>query len=117
MGQAAVSANLASSVILIIVALSGLGNFCIPDYATQLSAAYIRMALVVAAWLGGLLGMACLITVALGAMARLKSYGVPFLAPLAPKTYAKQPSILRGPLQPHKRAADITNTQTWRDGQ
>ena len=99
LGQAAVSANLASSVILIIVALSGLGNFCIPDYATQLSAAYIRMALVIAAWLGGLLGMACLVTVALGAMARLKSYGVPFLAPMAPKTYAKRPAILRGALR------------------
>ena len=99
--------------ILIIVALSGLGNFCIPDYATQLSAAYIRMALVIAAWLGGLLGMACLVTVALGAMARLKSYGVPFLAPMAPKTYAKRPAILRGALRPHKRATDITNTHTW----
>lgn len=116
LGQAAVSANLASSVILIIVALSGLGNFCIPDYATQLSAAYIRMALVIAAWLGGLLGMACLVTVALGAMARLKSYGVPFLAPMAPKTYAKRPAILRGALRPHKRATDITNTHTWGGG-
>ena len=111
LGQAAVSANLASSVILIIVALSGLGNFCIPDYATQISAAYIRIAMVIAAWLGGLLGLTCLAAVALGAMARLKSYGVPFLSPVAPKTNAKQPPVLRGPLRMHKKTVDYANTQ------
>lgn len=110
LGQAAVSANLASSVILIIVALSGLGNFCMPDYSTQISASYFRLSLVLAAWLAGLLGIVCVATLSLGAMARLKSYGVPFLAPVAPKTYAKQPAILRGPLRMHKEAVDFTNT-------
>ena len=57
-----------------------------------------------------------LLGMALGAMARLKSYGVPFLAPMAPKTYAKRPAILRGALRPHKRATDITNTHTWGGG-
>ena len=42
LGQAAVAANLASSVMLIIVALSGLGNFCVPDYSTQIAASDLR---------------------------------------------------------------------------
>lgn len=68
LGQAAVAANLASSVMLIIVALSGLGNFCVPDYSTQIAASYFRIAFVIAAWLGGLLGLAA---------ALVGVYGVP----------------------------------------
>lgn len=110
LGQAAVSANLASSVILIVVALSGLGNFCIPDYATQISASYIRWAFVIAAWLSGLLGMSCMLVAFLGLTASLKSYGVPFLTPAAPKTYSKRPTVLRGRVKMHTSPDDYTNS-------
>ena len=110
LGQAAVSANLASSVMLIVVALSGLGNFCIPDYATQISASYIRGAFVIAAWIGGLLGMSCTMVAFLGLMASLKSFGIPFLTPTSPKTYSKRPAIVRGRITMHSRTDDYINT-------
>lgn len=111
LGQAAVSANLASSVILIVVALSGLGNFCIPDYATQISASYIRVAFVIAAWIGGLLGMSCMLVAFFALMASLKSFGVPFLTPASPKTYSKRPVIARGRITMHSKAEDYMNTR------
>ena len=111
LGQAAVAANLASSVVLIVVALTGLGNFCIPDYSTQLAAAFFRLTLTIAAWIGGLLGVICLMTVFLAWMASLKSYGVPFLAPFSPKAHSQKPMILRGRLTMHQQAEDIMNTQ------
>ncbi len=111
LGQAAVAANLASSVVLIVVALTGLGNFCIPDYSTQLAAAFFRMTLTIAAWIGGLLGVICLMTVFLAWMASLKSYGVPFLAPFSPKAHSQKPMILRGRSTMHQQAEDIMNTQ------
>ncbi|MBQ7091755.1 MAG: spore germination protein, partial [Clostridia bacterium] len=110
LGQAAVTANLASSVMLIVVALSGLGNFCIPDYSTQISASYIRIALVVAAWLAGLLGVFCAAAGLLAMMCALKSYGVPFLAPVAPKTNSRRPPVLRGPITMHSGSKDFINT-------
>lgn len=110
LGQAAVAANLASSVILIIVALSGLGNFCIPDYSTQISASYFRIAFVLAAWMGGLLGLVAAFMLFIGYISNLKSFGVPFLAPYAPKTYAKRPFILRGKIGLHHRGEDYLNT-------
>lgn len=110
LGQAAVTANLASSVMLIVVALSGLGNFCIPDYSTQISASYIRMALVVAAWLAGLLGVFCTAAGLLAMMCALKSYGVPFLAPVAPKTNSRRPPVLRGAITMHSGSKDFINT-------
>lgn len=98
LGQAAVSANLASTVILIIVALSGLGNLCIPDYSTQIAASYFRFAFVIAGWLGGLLALTGAMLCFTAYMANLKSFGVPFLSPTAPKTFSKRPLVLRGPI-------------------
>mgnify|MGYP000762788709 FL=1 len=111
LGQAAVAANLASSVVLIVVALTGLGNFCIPDYSTQLAAAFFRITLTIAAWMGGLLGVVCLVTVYMAWMASLKSYGVPFLAPFSPKAHSPKPMIFRGRITMHQQAEDILNTQ------
>lgn len=96
MGQAAVTAHLASPVVLIIVAASGLGNFCIPDYSTQLSASYARMAAVISAWMGGLLGLTAVTLVTVASLAGTKSFSRPFLTPLAPKRRTRRPLILRG---------------------
>lgn len=111
LGQAAVTANLASSVMLIIVALTGLGNFCIPDYSTQLSASVLRVILVIASWLAGLMGLFCGAFVIVAWMASLKSFGVPFLAPHSPKANSKRPMILRGPIDNMSRHKDILNTE------
>lgn len=110
MGQAAVAAHLASSVVLIIVAVSGLGNFCIPDHSTQIAAAYLRAANVIAAWIGGLLGLCAVSILTTGLLAGLKSFGVPFLAPIAPKTYAKRSLVVRGRIGAYRRADDYANT-------
>lgn len=111
LGQAAVSANIVSKVVLIVVALAGLGNFTIPDYSMQLAAAYYRMALVIAAWAGGLMGLSCAILVTVALLSALKSYGVPFFAPVSPKTYSKGNVSLRGRLQPHLRPTDEINAE------
>lgn len=111
LGQAAISANLASPVILIVVAISALGSFCIPDYEMQITASYLRMGFVVASWLGGLLGLAAAMMALIAYTASLKSYGVPFLAPVAPKTYSKQPIIRRELITMHKKHDDVTNTK------
>lgn len=114
LGQAAVSANIVSTVVLIIVALTGLGNFTIRDYGTQLAAAYFRIFLVLCAWIGGLLGLFSAVLLAVAWMAHLKSYGVPFLTPVSPKTNADGPMILRGSLRDHRRTKDYVNTRRRR---
>ena len=111
LGQAAVAANIVSKVVLIIVALTGLGNFTIPDYSTQIAAAYYRIFLLLFAWLGGLLGLFCAFVLTLAYLATLKSYGVPFLTPMSPKTYSKGPWLVRGRVNGSKRPGDAMNTE------
>lgn len=84
LGQAAVSANIVSTVVLIIVALAGLGNFAIPDYSAQVSISYVRIALCLAATAGGLLGIAVASLSMTAILCSHKSFGVPFLTPFAP---------------------------------
>ncbi len=95
LGQAAVSANFVSTVALIIVALTGLGNFVIPNYDLQIAVAYYRVALCLLALSGGLLGLSCGIMAALILLADQKSFGVPFLAPYAPRTVVREPLFFR----------------------
>ena len=109
LGQAAVSANFVSTVALIIVALTGLGNFVIPNYDLQIAVAHYRVALCLLALLGGLLGLACGIMVALILLADQKSFGVPFLAPYAPKTVAREPLLFRGDIRGQGRTQDDLN--------
>lgn len=111
LGQAAIAANLASPIILIVVALAGLGNFCVPDYSLRLAVSYLRILFVIAAWMAGLLGVICTLIIMIALLSSLKSYGVPFLTPFAPKTYSKQPMVLRGTVNMHKRAQDYMNTR------
>lgn len=110
LGQAAVSANIVSTVVLIVVALTGIGNFTIPDYSTQIAASYFRLALVFLGWAGGLLGLSTVLFLSACYLANLKSYGVPFLAPVSPKTNSKGPVVLRGRVKNSSLNADVMNT-------
>ena len=112
LGQAAVSANFVSTVALIIVALTGLGNFVIPNYDLQIAVACYRVALCLLAIAGGLLGLSCGIMAALILLADQKSFGVPFLAPYAPKTVARETLFFRGAVRGQGRPHDDMNGET-----
>lgn len=111
LGQAAVAANIVSTVVLIIVALSGLGNFTIPDYSTQVCVVYYRILLCVAATMGGLLGIGAALLLTIAVLSSVKSFGVPFFAPLAPVTMHKASLFVRGKVQNHRRVTDYMNPE------
>jgi spore germination protein KA len=114
LGQAAVSANIVSTVVLIIVALTGLGNFAIPDYSAQVSIAYFRILLCLAATAGGLLGIA-VTGLCMGALlCSVKSFGVPFLTPFAPVAKRSGRMIVRGKLNNRAVPSDWSNPERRR---
>ncbi len=114
LGQAAVSANIVSTVVLIIVALTGLGNFAIPDYSAQVSISYFRILLCLAATAGGLLGIS-VAGLCMGALlSAVKSFGVPFLTPLAPVTKRSGGLLLRETLKNRAQPSDWSNPKRRR---
>lgn len=86
LGQAAVAANIVSPILIIIVAVTGIGSFAIPNYSLAYSIRIMRFAFIFFGACAGFLG----ITLGLFLLgiwsAALKSFGVPFMAPLGPRT-------------------------------
>ena len=110
LGQAAVSANLVSTIVLVIVALTGLGNMAIPEFQTMAAASFYRVALCIVGTLGGLFGMSCAVVALTAWLCSIKSFGVPFCAPFAPYTHGRERGMLRARLKSDKHSPDYLNT-------
>ena len=98
LGTAAVEARLVSPLLLIVVALSGLGSYALPDYSLSFAFRMGQMALLIA---GGLLGVPgiCLLSVfLLLRVAGMKSLGRPYLAPRSPLRMHNPDLLLRAPV-------------------
>ncbi len=109
LGQAAVAANLVSPVLIIIVAVTGLGNFAIPNYSFSTSIRILRFLFVFVGCIGGFYGIAACMTIIMANMCNLKSFGVPFLAPVAPQTRRSSDLFVRKPVWQQKKRADYLN--------
>lgn len=83
-GQSAVTAGIVSPLMVIIVAATGIASFTIPSYNLGISIRLLRFPLMLLAGTMGLFGVIIgLIIMTVHAM-KLRSFGVPFMASLAP---------------------------------
>ena len=83
-GQASVQAGLVSAPMVIVVAITGIASFMIPRYATGIAIRMLRFPIILLAGTLGLLGIMMGIIVIVIHLCGLRSFGVPYLAPLAP---------------------------------
>ncbi|UJF34380.1 spore germination protein [Paenibacillus hexagrammi] len=88
LGQAAVQAGLVSAAMVIVVSFTAISNFVTPAINLAVAARLIRFGLMVLAGTLGLFGILVGCMAILIHMASLRSFGIPYLAPLAP--YIKQ---------------------------
>lgn len=109
LGQAAVMAQLVSPVVVIIVSLTALGSFTIPDYSLSLAFRVLRFVFIFAGAFLGFYGIAVLLFVLICVACSMKSFGVPFLAPIAPKTRGGD-MLLKHPIWVNKDRPDYLNT-------
>ena len=97
-GQAAVQAGFVSPSILIIVAMTGISSFAIPNYATSFSLRLVRFPLLIASGTLGLLGFGAVFTIITIHVLSLRSFGEPYAAPLFPLKPVDQKDIfIRAP--------------------
>lgn len=86
LGQAAVTAKIVSPLLVVIIAITGLASYVIPEYRMGFAIRISQYAMLAAASLFGLVGMSVAGVLLLVQMVGLKSLGVPFMAPLVPQT-------------------------------
>ena len=110
LGQAAVAANLVSPILIIIVAVTGIGSFAVPDFSLGYSFRALRFIYLLLSSLAGLLGISLGIFINLLVLVHAKSFGVPFMSPFAPKTTGKRTNaILKTPLWKEEDRPDFVN--------
>lgn len=93
LGQAAVSASIISPILIIIVAITGLGNYAIPDYGFGIGLVLCRLFVIACGAALGLYGVCLAAFVLLVSLCGMRSLGIPYLAPIAPR-HRHNPDIL-----------------------
>jgi spore germination protein KA len=97
LGQAAVAANIVSPVLIIIVAVTGLSSYAIPNYNIAFGFRFMRFFFIFLAAVLGFFGISTGLFVLLCTVVSMKSFGVPFFAPIAPRTGPSYDLIVRHP--------------------
>ena len=105
LGQSAVSADIVSPLLLIVVAASGLGGFCVPSYALSIGLKIVQLLFLIAGAMGGLYAMALLLGVLGCALCAMHSVGVPLTAPLTPPRRGNPDILVRLPMKYQKARA------------
>ncbi|MET3576691.1 spore germination protein [Bhargavaea ullalensis] len=95
LGQAAVQANLVSPLLVVVIAITGLSSFAIPDVGLSVMTRILRFIFVIAAHLLGFVGLALVLAAMLAYATSIKSFGVPFFSPLAPHFPSSRDLFLR----------------------
>ncbi|HAM81302.1 spore germination protein [Ornithinibacillus bavariensis] len=99
LGQAAVQANIVSPIVVIIVALGGLSSFAIGDISMNFAIRISRFMMLLSASIFGLYGITSIFVMGLFYMLSIKSFGVPYLAPMTPNYISSEDTIIRRTLQ------------------
>jgi len=98
LGQAAVQADLFSPLVIIVVAVSGLGSYGVPTYSLTLSLRIAQLFLVLAAGAAGFPGLIIGLFFLLIRLCSLTSLGQPYLLPYTPEAPANPDLALRMPI-------------------
>ncbi len=108
LGQAAVSAKIVSPLMIIIIAITGIGSFATPNYSLGWSYRILRLIFIILGTTAGLYGIAFgifLYAILLGAQV---NFGVPFLAPITKdKPSGKGRSLFVDPLWKNEERPDF----------
>lgn len=83
-GQAAVQAGLVSTPMVIVVSITGVASFIIPHYELGLTFRLLRFPIMLLATTFGLFGMIIAVFLIYLHLVTLRSFGTPYLAPIAP---------------------------------
>ncbi|CQR48302.1 Spore germination protein A1 [Paraliobacillus sp. PM-2] len=97
-GESAVSAGIVSAPMVIVVAITGIASFTIPRYSAAIALRMLRFPLIFLGGMLGLLGIMLGIIMVIVHLSTLRSFGVPYLSPMAPMKYSEiKDTMMRAP--------------------
>ena len=89
LGQAAVSAGIVSPILIIVVAITGIASFAIPDFSFGFHLRYYRFIFIILGYIAGFVGISLGLFVYISVICNLRSFGVFFTVPFSPHTDSK----------------------------
>lgn len=126
LGQAAVSASIVSPILIIIISITGICSFTVPDFFLGFWVRIYRFIYIIAGYLGGLLGIAFVLFVQFLLLLGNQSFGIPYLSLHLPfGKSARSKSYFLSPMWKREKRETELNTKrpnaqahismTWKD--
>ncbi|MBW3110784.1 spore germination protein [Bacillus sp. MCCB 382] len=95
LGQAAVEASIISPILVIVIAITGLASFAIPNLSLNYMVRLSTYIFLLFASIWGFFGIAVCLTVSIGYLTSVTSFDVPFLSPMAPHYESSSDMLFR----------------------
>ena len=111
LGQAAVEASIVSPILIIIIAITGITSFAIPDFYLSFHLRIARFLYIIAGFLAGFLGIGIVLFGHLILLCSLKSFGVSYLAPYVPATSKNNKAYFMPPFWSREKRPDFLNSK------
>lgn len=103
-GEAAVQAGFASPITVVVIALTTIGSFATPVYTAAFALRMLRFPILILSGVFGLYGLVIGVIIIFNHMLSLRSFGVPFMSPVAPENFQGMKDIVfRSPLWSMKK--------------
>ncbi|REK76737.1 spore germination protein [Paenibacillus paeoniae] len=109
LGQAAVTAGLVSTAMVIVVAITAISNFVAPSYSFGITQRLLQFFYLMMAGSMGLFGVLCGVLFTIVHLASIKSFNVPYLSPVAPAVISDWKDVLVRVPRPWMKSYPQTN--------
>lgn len=110
-GQSAVEAGIVSPILIIIVAITGITSFAIPDYYLAFHCRIWRFMYIIFGYLAGLLGIAFATFIHVLIATKVQSFGVSYLEPYIPSKGRLSSGIFNKPIWKREKREDFLDTK------